>query len=143
MPKNSSWCSSSEWNTFEKTFVRGSWYELYIEKNKVDKHVKAETHVLDTLSIAPDITIVNESVSLKKQQNSPSLLHVVRLYMWKFNWSENAQQNKMSSNSGQNTGNEMATIIKDSILIQNPLLKLPQNLELNNKPHNPAYWKTY
>ena len=53
----------------------------YIEKNKVDKHVKAETHVLDTLSIAPDITIVNESVSVKKQQNSPSLLHVVRLYM--------------------------------------------------------------
>ena len=53
----------------------------YIEKNKVDKHVKAETHVLNILSIAPDITIVNESVSVKKQQNSPSLLHVVRLYM--------------------------------------------------------------
>ena len=47
----------------------------YNEKNKVDKHVKAETHVLDTLSIAPDITIVNESVSVEKK--SPSkIIHL-------------------------------------------------------------------
>ena len=76
------------------------------------------THVLDTLSIAPGITIVNESVAAKKQTPINSLLLRCMLCDYTCENSSDLKmhsktKHEMSSNSVQNTSSEMASIIKD------------------------------
>ena len=91
----------------------------YVEKKKVEKNVKAETHVLNSLSIAPGITIVNESEPVKKQSPIKSLLLRCMLCDYTCETSIDLKKHsqikhKMPSNSGQNTVSEMASLIKDS-----------------------------